>query len=98
MRGIFVKKPTLKKSRHVWDVSIVMNKLKTLYPFHSLTRNELTLKCVMLLLMLTGQRGQTVHLKCTDVKFENKKKKQKKFLYKHVENIKTNVSFIRCSN
>lgn len=73
MRGIFVKKPTLKKSRHVWDVSIVMNKLKTLYPFHSLTRKELTLKCVMLLLMLTGQRGQTVHLKCTDVKFENKK-------------------------
>lgn len=74
MRGIFVKKPTLKKSRHVWDVSIVMNKLKTLYPLHSLTLKELTLKCVMLLLLLTGQRGQTVHLlKCTDVRIENKK-------------------------
>lgn len=71
MRGIFVKKTTKdkkQKSRQIWDVSIVMNKLKTLYPLHSLTLKELILKCVMLLLLLTCQRGQTVHLLiCTDV-------------------------------
>jgi len=45
-----------------WDVSVVLKYLKTLIPVAFLSLKHLTWKLVMLLALLTGQRGQTLHL------------------------------------
>lgn len=41
---------------------MVLTYLATLHPVESLTLEELTLKLVMLVLLVSGQRGQTIHL------------------------------------
>ena len=41
---------------------MVLTYLATLHPVKSLTLKQLTLKLVMLLLLVSGQRGQTIHL------------------------------------
>ncbi|CAH3035464.1 unnamed protein product, partial [Pocillopora meandrina] len=48
--------------KEVWDVSIVLRFLKTLSPVSSLSLKNLSLKLVMLLSLVTAQRGQTLHL------------------------------------
>ena len=65
MKGIFEKKK--KRTPHprynkLWDVSLVLNYLTTLNPIEKLTLKDLTLKLLMLLLLVTGQRGQSIHL------------------------------------
>ena len=45
-----------------WDVSVVLKYLETLYPHSDTTLKNLTLKLVMITLLVSGQRGQTVHL------------------------------------
>lgn len=46
----------------MWDVSKVLDYLKTLSPAEKLTLKELPLKTVMLLLLVTCQRGQLISL------------------------------------
>jgi len=41
---------------------LVLNYLTTLDPIEKLTLKDLTLKLLMLLLLVTGQRGQSMHL------------------------------------
>lgn len=61
MKGIFeLRKPTPKYTS-IWDVSIVLRYLSRLYPYESLTQ-DLTHKLIMLLLLVSSQRGQTIHL------------------------------------
>ena len=47
---------------YIWDVSKALDYLKTLPPVEKLTLKELTLKTVMLLLLVTGQRGHFISL------------------------------------
>ncbi|XP_031555133.1 uncharacterized protein LOC116292034 [Actinia tenebrosa] len=62
MKGIFeLRKPTPKYTE-IWDVSIVLRYLSGLYLYESLTLKNLTLKLLMLLLLVSSQRGQTIHL------------------------------------
>lgn len=62
MKGIFeLRKPTPRYSA-IWDVSVVLCYLSGLYPYESLTLRDLTLKLLMLLLLVSSQRGQTIHL------------------------------------
>ena len=61
MKGIFNDRPALPKYQHTWDINIVLNYLDTL-PISSLDEKQLTLKTVMLLALLSGQRGQTIHV------------------------------------
>lgn len=62
MRGVFTKRPSLPRYSMSWDVSVVLKYLKTLIPVALLSLKHLTWKLVMLLALLTGQRGQTLHL------------------------------------
>ena len=62
MRGIFQEKPPRPKCSEIWDVSIALSYLQSLSPVDKLSLNELALKLVVLILLVSGQRGQTVHL------------------------------------
>ena len=62
MRGIFVLKPSLPRYAVTWNVNTVLDYLENQYPLESLSLLELSQKLVMLLALLSGQRGQTLHL------------------------------------
>ena len=62
MKGIFNKRPNLPKNNITWDPEIVLNYLKTLLPVGKLNLINLSIKTVALILILTGQRGQSLHL------------------------------------
>ena len=62
LKGAFQSRPPKPKYTEVWDVQVVLTYLATLHPVESLTLKQLTLKLVMLLLLVSGQRGQTIHL------------------------------------
>lgn len=62
LRAAFNLRPTLPKHNVIWDVDHVLTYLKTLMPLHSLTLGLLSQKLNMLLLLLTGQRGQSIFL------------------------------------
>ena len=62
LKGVFQSRPPKPKYTEVWDVQVVLKYLATLHPVESLTLKQLTLKLVMLLLLVSGQRGQTIHL------------------------------------
>ena len=61
MKGIFEIQPALPKYSEIWDVTVVLNYLKTFEKVSELPLKELTLKLTMLLCLTTGQRGQTIH-------------------------------------
>ncbi len=61
MKGIFELRPALPKYSQIWDVSEVLEYLKSLVIPTALSLKQLTLKLTMLLCLLTGQRCQTVH-------------------------------------
>ena len=62
MKGVFEKRTPHPRYNKIWDVSLVLNYLTTLDPIEKLTLKDLTLKLLMLLLLVTGQRGQSIHL------------------------------------
>ena len=61
LKGTFATRPALPKYKEVWDVNTVLEHLKTLHPAESLSSKLLTLKLVMLMAILSGQRCQTIH-------------------------------------
>jgi hypothetical protein len=61
LKGVFETKPALPRYTCIWDVEIVLKYLKNLGPNTELTLKLLTLKLVMLLGLLSGQRCQTLH-------------------------------------
>jgi len=62
MKGIFQEKPPRPKYTNIWDVSLVLSHLQSLSPLDRLSLKELTLKLLVLILLISGQRGQTVYL------------------------------------
>lgn len=62
MRGVFVLRPALPRYNVTWDVNIVLKYLKSLSPLSSLSLLQLSHKLVVLLALLSGQRGHTLHL------------------------------------
>lgn len=61
MKGVFETRPSLPRYRDIWDVSIVLDYLQTLFPLEQLNLRDITLKTVMLVTLPSGQRCQTVH-------------------------------------
>ena len=59
LKGVFQSRPPKPKYTEAWDIQVVLTYLATLHPVESLTLKHLTLKLVMLLLLVSGQRGQT---------------------------------------
>jgi hypothetical protein len=62
VKACFNSRPQLSKLTVTWDVDIVLAYLKSLSPVKSIPMSLLTHKVVMLLLLLSGQRGQSLHL------------------------------------
>lgn len=59
MKGVYNQKPSLPRYKTVWDVSEVLDCLQKI-DIDSITMKMLTLKTVMLLALLSGQRVQTL--------------------------------------
>lgn len=69
MKGVFENRPSLPKYNETWDVDTVVECLAGWPDTGELTLKQLTLRTVMLLALLSGQRGQSIHsLKVEDIK------------------------------
>ena len=62
MTGVFHQKPALPRYTTTWDISAVLSYLKTLSPLRDLSLKLLSQKLLILSLILSGQRAQTIHL------------------------------------
>ncbi len=62
MNALFNEKPALPKTVFIWDTSVVMKLLKSWSPVAKLPLHKLTKKLLVLMLLISGQRGQTIHL------------------------------------
>lgn len=61
MRSVFNQRPALPRYTTTWDPQIVLNYIKNLGPNRRLSLRQLTKKLTFLLLLLSGQRCQTIH-------------------------------------
>ena len=62
MKGVYTLRPALPRYNVTWDLNVVLKYLKGLSPLESLSLLQISQKLLMLLLLLSGQRGQTIHL------------------------------------
>ena len=62
MKGIYNKRPQRSKYASTWDVDVVLSYLQELIPLRKLTLRDLTRKLVMLMLLTSCQRVQTLHV------------------------------------
>ena len=62
MTAVFNQRPALPRTNVTWDTSVVLDLLKKWAPVKSLDLKRLSQKLTMLLLLLAGQRGQTIHM------------------------------------
>ena len=60
MKGIFNLKPRLPRTKVTWDTGLVLKFLQSWHPSNNLSLLQLSMKVVMLCLLITGQRGQTI--------------------------------------
>lgn len=60
MRGVFNTKPMLPKTFSIWNPNCVLRLLKRWYPMNALSLQRLSMKVSMLMLLASGQRGQTI--------------------------------------
>lgn len=61
MKGIFHLRPAIKRN-FTWDLSRVLDYLKSLPSYDEIQLKDLAHKLVMLLALLSGQRAQSLHL------------------------------------
>ena len=67
LKGVFAKRPSLPKYTLTWDVGMVLRYLASLPSTEELSLKMLTYRLVMLLCLLTGQRGHALYqLKLSD--------------------------------
>ena len=64
MKGIYNRRPQRSRYTSTWDVDVVLDYLRELSPLSKLTFKELTRKLIMLLLLTTSQRIQTLCTLC----------------------------------
>ncbi|WAR08315.1 LOW QUALITY PROTEIN: POL-like protein [Mya arenaria] len=62
MRGAFNMRPALPRYVNTWDVSVVIRYLKQQSPTEKLSFKPLTMKLVMLMALLSGQRAQSLQM------------------------------------
>lgn len=62
LKGVFNLRPSLPRSNVTWDADVVLRFLKQWSPASCLSLSQLTVKVVLLCLLVTGQRGQTIWL------------------------------------
>ena len=57
MKGVFESRRLKPKYNKIWDVSAVLKHLSSLYPNEKLSSKDLTHKVLMLILLVSSQRG-----------------------------------------
>lgn len=62
MKGVYNSRPTTARYSEIWDVRTMLACLQKWYPLHKLSLKVLTYKLVMLLLLVSGNRGQSLQL------------------------------------
>ena len=62
LKGVFQSRAPKSKYTEVWDVQILLSYFKTLHPVDLLILKDLSFKFFMLLLLVSSQRGQTIHM------------------------------------
>ena len=72
----------------------MLEHLKTIEPLEQITLKELTLKLVMLLLLATGQRGQSIYL----LSLDGITMKDNSCIFELMEHIKTKQAKTRSQN
>ena len=60
IRGVYNMAPPCPRYLTTWDLEIVLKMLASWSPAHKITLRKLTFKVVMLILLVTGHRGQTI--------------------------------------
>ena len=74
VKGVFEAKPALPKHTNTWSVDSVLDYMCSLPKIADLTLKQLTLRTVMLLALLTEQRGHALHLlKIGDIRMHHNK-------------------------
>lgn len=61
MKGVFAQRPALPRYKEIWDVSVVLRYIEKWHPLKELDLKCLTLKTVMLMTLISGQRCQTIN-------------------------------------
>ncbi|OXU27171.1 hypothetical protein TSAR_005436 [Trichomalopsis sarcophagae] len=84
-KGVFRLWPSKPKYSHTWDVAIVLDFLRTLFPLEELSLQDLSYKALMLIALSTAQRAQTL----ANIKISNICKTAKGIEIKIPELIKT---------
>ena len=62
MKGVYKASPPTPRYQSTWDVQPVLTYLSSLNPPEKLDLKSLTLKLVMLVALLSAQRGQSLHI------------------------------------
>lgn len=86
MKCLFQSRPTFPKYTEIWDVNVVLSYLKTLSPVAKLPPKGLTYWVTMMLMLLSGQRVQTIQL--MDLKDMTMSKSQFTFMFKVSSKVK----------
>ena len=73
VKGVFEARPALPKHTNTWSVDSVLDYMCSLPEIADLTLKQLTLRTVMLLALLTGQRGHALRLKIGDIRMHHNK-------------------------
>ncbi|GFN80793.1 tyrosine recombinase [Plakobranchus ocellatus] len=72
LRGVFHKRPALSKYTSTWNVDVVIKFLSEWPDLNVMTLKQLTLRLVMLLCLLSGQRGETIYkIRVNDISFHD---------------------------
>ena len=61
LKGVFTLRPPAPRYNRIWDVKLVFDVLRKWAPAPTLDLKYLTLKLVMLVALVSAQRGQTLH-------------------------------------
>jgi hypothetical protein len=64
LNSVFEQRPSLPRYAVIWDVNKVLSRLRSYSSIECISLEEITLKVVMLWVLLTSQRTQTIH--CLD--------------------------------
>ena len=62
LKGVFQTRPALPRYTQIWDINQVLAYLRHMSPVEKLTLKDLTVKVTMLLMVLSGQRIQTIQM------------------------------------
>ena len=62
MKAVYLDRPSFPRHFSIWDPELVLNHIRSLRTNDDLSMIQLSKKMVMLMLLLSGQWGQTLHL------------------------------------